>query len=198
MSKSEEKELPLHSQHQTPKSIAQYMRGRGKDVGKIYKTLKDIWHAPNDELQIGLLHLIVDQLEEITDVLSKKPVDMMAGHAAWMFRFHQRAEKAIEDHKKECARVNMFCDVSLLGRDAKQFSDIHFLSEQYRCDFATGDWHAIFSQGKYYKHSRLIEVEEKVKRLKSVKSIDDIEKLDGIGKTKAAKIRAKVSQQSDT
>lgn len=50
MSKSEEKELPLHSQHQTPKSIAQYMRGRGKDVGKIYKTLKDILQMMNFKL----------------------------------------------------------------------------------------------------------------------------------------------------
>jgi hypothetical protein len=196
MSKSEEEELPLHEQHQTPKSIAQHMRGYGKDVGKTYRTLKAIWNAPNEELQTGLLHLIIDKLEEIADILSKKPVDMMAGHAAWMFRFHQRAEKAIEDHKKECARVNKFCDVSLLGRDAKQRHDINFMSQDYRHDFATGDRDANFLQGKYYKHSRIIEVEEKVKRLKSVKSISDIEKLDGIGKVKAEKIRAKVSRQS--
>ena len=190
-----EKELPWHSRHKTAQGVAEYMRSEGRGVGREYRTHGSIWDAPNDLLQVGLLHLVVDRLEAIEKALGEKPLDMMAGQAAWLSRFHQRAEKAIKDHKRECARVNKICDVSLLRRDAVLDQDIHDLSEEYRRAFAEGEWWATCNRGGYYRHRGIIEIEEKVKRLKTVKTIDDIENLKGIGSSLAAKIRDKVSKQ---
>ena len=184
---SRDEEFTFWNRRKSPKEVAEYMHTEGSCVGLEYKTHGDIWDAPSDLVQVGLLHMVIDRLDDIKKFVDK-PHDMMAGHSAWLFSFHERAVKVLSDHKKECERINEFCDVRLLGKDIKLYDDINSLSWTYRKDFADGKWDAVILRGKYYRHRGIERLESQVKRLKSVKTIGDIENLAGIGKKTAAKI----------
>lgn len=189
--------LPACSRHKTPKDVAEYMRSEGRRVGRIYETHGSVWGAPDDLQQVGLLHLVVDRLEEINKVLCKKPLDMLAGQSAWLLRFHSRAVEAIAEHKRQCDRIAKFCDIELLRGDAEQGKSIHDLSREYRLSFAKHEWLAVFECGKYYQHNGIIDIESKTKRLRSVKSLNDIEKLRGIGYRTGLKIREKMRMKKE-
>ena len=169
----------------TPKEVAQYFRTRGSTVGRDYKTYGDIWDIKPDVVQVGLLHLILDTLEEIhTPKLS--PLEI---HRIWLNHVRGEAERTLACHKKECDRISKFCDLKLLLDDANLslFACIEYLRESHK---------RMAEKGQKYALHEIKEIRERTERLKLVQTLDDLEQLHGIGKKKADTIRAKMAKKS--
>ena len=178
----DDSETPLddYQQHKTPRQVAQYFRnedyeGDGSGVGSEYKTHGDLWGVDNGTVIVGLLHLILDELRE-----SNAVDDEMRRHPYWLVRHRDQIEKLIEEHARECDRIATFCDLEFLKSDVHT-KDLHEFSRLFRTDD-----HAYWDARK--------DLREKVERLSSVNAIDDIEKLKGIRKKSADRIREKMAK----
>ena len=187
MSKERHDKLFFFEKHKTPKDVARFMRKEGKGVGREYETHGDVWDASDSLLQVGLLHLILDRLDEISNHLTS-PKDQLEIHRQWIRNgMHEASIEVIKDYKKELTRISKFCDLELLGKDARSTIDIHDLSKEFR---SSNDW---------VKRTRSFEkLKDLTGRLRYVRSLDDITRLDGIGKIKASKIRQIMIAKNET
>ena len=75
-------ELGVDESHKTPRQVANYMRATGARIGRKYKTHGDVWDD-SKSLEIGLLHLILDQLEYMDEKTSIIP-DPLEIHRIWL------------------------------------------------------------------------------------------------------------------
>jgi len=165
--------------HKTPKGVAEYMRDQGRTVGRKYETHGDVWQANDAIVQTGLLHLILDKLEQM-----QERSDPMEGHQEWLEHWHGRVTKAVAEHEKQKARLLvMFGADANLGADLRNYFDVHRSSRLYRRD----------STNHLQAFERL---EEKIKRMRSVRKPEDVENLEGIGEKKALKILQKMQTKS--
>ena len=114
-------ELPPYYRHMSSAELVEFMRTECAAVGKGYKTYGDAWEAKPEDMQEGLLHNILTQLEQLNEI-QKDPLDS-----------HQRFLKggSWEDvrglifcHKRECRRIAKFCDLSLLKGNQYPVMDI--------------------------------------------------------------------------
>lgn len=174
-----DKDTPLigYQQHLSDKEVAEFLRDEDAGgVGREYKTHGDVWNAKPEIVLTGLLHLILDELEKLND----EPKDQLELHSRWLTDWYDRVVSLIAEHDQQCERIAKFCDLELLRRDVDR-QKVRWFSIIYRQDIG--------------RHRRMFEdLQDKVKRLRRVKSLADIEKLDGIGKKMAEAIRRKMSE----
>ena len=164
-------ELPESQQHKTPTPLAEYMRSVGAEVGREYKTHGEIWDADPQLMQIGLLHLILDELEDM-----QKTEDPMEGHAYWLNHIRDNVEKLNREHATQLLRLLlMFGADAKLGSDMENGFDIHKSSQ-------------VFRRNRWRHSVEMTDLEKKVKRLKSVCNPEDVVNLHGIGKKTALKL----------
>ena len=189
-------------EHMTPQKLARYFHaGVGEDVGRVYTTHGSMWEVPDSLIARGLLHLVVSELGQIRkSVTTSEPScdDHLAAHRAWLnYGFHAEAINAIDCHEAECARIDSFCDLSLIiGGDTSRPS-LEVLAAEFREYHVNGDWRARKYCGRYFRHVGLRELKKKIERLRRCRSLDDLDALYGIGEKKADKIRAKMLAASD-
>jgi len=158
--------------HKTPRDVAKYMRSDGYGIGRPYETHGDVWDVNKDVLQIGLLHLILDELEKISNRLDK--ADPMDGHRRWLADYRQYVIELNSQHKQERDRLfKMFGSNVFLGSDVRNDFDIHRSSRLYRIDIIQ------HCQEAY-------DLIAKIKRMKSVKKPEDAINLRGVGKKSVA------------
>ena len=166
-------ELEEWQKHKTPRDVARYMRDRAHSVGSRYETHEDVWQASDAIVQTGLLHLILDILEQ-------DRFDPMDRHRRWLSYWHPEVTKAIAAHERHRKRlVAMFGEEVNLGMDMDNHLDIHHSSQLYRLDTEV--------------HRRKFQdLESKLKRMRSVRKPEDVSNLNGIGKKKAVEILQKM------
>ena len=174
MSNRDEK-LWAWEKHKTPRDVAQYFRSEGSGVGREYNTHGDVWAASEAIVQTGLLHLILDKLEEM-----QKPKDLMKRHPVWLEIWHPLVTKEVAEFEKHRKRLtNMFGGEADLGCDMSNCFDVHYSSDLY---LQGGDRHK----------QRYESFKKQLMRLKSVRKPEDVINLEGIGKKKAAQILEKM------
>ena len=162
--------IPCYAQHKPPRLVAQFMRTVGEDVGKIYRTHGAVWDD-DENRKIGLLELIIDQLEH----LGQPKVNKLHRHSIFMQKHYDECVDLLKQRDAHLRRIRQLMGgVEVHSPDLNDWADIHFLSEK----FCEGSWYAI---------ERLRRV---VRKLKTVKTVDDLRKLDRVGKVTLSKIKA--------
>lgn len=184
--------------HLTDRGLASYMRNEGKLAGNYYGNNHEIWNAPRERLQTGLLHLILDRLEQIEELARKNeehkkpkpsPLDI---HREFLNVHYPKVLKVSKKHAKERKRlIAMFGEDVDLGSDMDISFDIHDMAQYFRGNYFRGN------REGYWVFKAII---MKVNRLKSVRKPEDVSNLHGIGKMRSMRIlqqlRAK-EQQND-
>jgi len=166
--------IPEYSQHFSPRDIAKYFHNEGADVGRKYKTHGEIWSAPIEHRKIGLLHLILEELQR----LNKDDDGWITAHREWLTNWQPWIVKL---HKKRDFHINRID--KMMGVNVKS-------DDMCRGYF----WTSLPWLGETFIRNRsrhkewLGRLEQQVKRLASVKKPEHIIKLQGIGKVTAAKI----------
>ena len=165
-----EDELPLWEQHKSPAKVARYMRDEGRVVGRTYKTHGDVWNVEHSLVQVGLLHLILDELE----LIREGKEDPLEEHIEWLEYWKPIIDKLLVKHRRQKERLIAMFHTEELGKDLRHHN-INLFSCVYRADRA--------------RHRDMVDLlREKVERMASVKSVEQIINLKGIGKKTAAKI----------
>lgn len=167
--------------HMTPKQVALYMRDEGYTVGRKYETHGNVWDEREEVVQTGLLHLILDAIED-----TQPQPSVLDAHQDWLIMWYPYVAKAIAEHEEQRRRlVAMFGDDAYLGPDATNFRDIHCFSMVYRTD-------------PERHQNDLNELERKTKRMKKVLKPEHITRLHGIGEARASRILGKLQAKSES
>lgn len=173
MGRAEDK-LEDYEQHKTPKQVAQYMRTIGRGVGRKYTTHGSVWNVSDQVLQIGLLHLLLDELELLNNKAKKEAVNDRK-RQRWLRDWHPKVTSLLANIKQQEKRLSEMFGTNFPRPCYWSRLDIHDFSEYFHEDF---DW---FSKCLKMQESRLA-------RLKSVKKPEDVINLHGIGKKTAEKL----------
>jgi hypothetical protein len=170
-------EHPLYEweQHKTPRDLAIYYRTKGSTVGRRYLTETQIWKADDSKVQIGLLHLIVDKLEEIAKANSKVE-DRLLVHRRWLNHYKGFFDRMDQRHKQERARLK------------KMFGRLRELGEDVTYSFCPNHAAKLFATERILYDIAMRNAEDALKRMQAVKEPSDVVSLKGIKKVRAAKI----------
>lgn len=167
---SRDEEIPVDARHMSASDIATYMRTDGKRLGREYKTHGEIWDVDKDVVQIGLLHLILDELQK--DKAARDPMD---AHATWLTQWRPEMLIILESFEAQRARLFAMFGTEDLGEDVQNGFGIHESSLLYRKNLRR-HWEYVYA------------LNGQLQRLSSVKKPEDIVNLRGIGKKTAAKL----------
>lgn len=168
-------------QHFTPRQVAEYMRSKGRLVGRRFSTHGAIWDA-KDEQKLGLLHLILDAIEKRSDEALDK-------HREWLRLQHAHALQLCLEYQKQKTRIlSTLCGehvttVMLKSQDFEdwKYSDIHRLA-QYWCN----------NTEEYTR--QVNELQGVVWRLRAVQKPEDLITLRGVGKKTVEKVIASMER----
>lgn len=161
--------IPIWEQHFSPRQIAEYFHGDGRVVGQKYKTYGELWSASDDRRQVGLLHLILEELRKDSD-------DWIYRHREWLRHWQPRIVDLLKKLDFHINRINKMIGVPVKSADMHPFwIDLPYFADTYRRDAERHE--------RYWKM-----LESQVERLVSVKKPEHIGKLVGVGRVKAAKI----------
>jgi hypothetical protein len=128
-------------------------------------------------MQIGLLHLILDELQKEAEP------DPLIEHREWLRWWHPRICYLLEQHEKQRLRlVTMFGEDARLGRDVQVNVSLSWFSRAYRIDMES-------------HHDEVDLIRQKISRMKSVKKPKHITNLDGIGKKTAEKLISNIQNK---
>jgi len=166
--------IPEFSQHFSPRDIAKYFHGVGHSVGSKYKTYGDIWGAPDELRKIGLLHLILEELEK----LNREPEGWIKLHREWLLYWQPIIDSLLKKRDFHINRINKMIGVAINSNDMRH--DYYWTSLPYLAE--------VFRRNQSRHEMWLKYLRSQAKRLVSVKKPEDIIKLEGIGKVRAAKI----------
>lgn len=174
-------DLKEDEKHKTARDLALYMRNEGKYVGRHYAKHSEIWNVPEDRVQTGLLHLILDTLEEMveTDQCTRSKRDPLDIHRDFLNDYYRVAMELFSEYEKQRMRlIAMFGEDIDLGHDMHNNLDIHEISRLYR--------------ESRYRSECIHYLGRKISRLKSVRKPEDVSNLYGIGKKKSMRILQKL------
>ena len=175
--------LTGYSNHHDPEELAEYFCGKGANVGRVYSTYRDVWDAKPEEIQQGLLRLIVKELRKCTAKICK--TEALDVHREWLKWDREAVEDLIKSHERQRKRlVKMFGELADLGSDLKIAFTIYDFIRFYR------------SRNKHY-HEVLLKTSRQVSRMESVKGPEDVTNLRGIGKAKAKKLLDITKKEND-
>lgn len=175
------RDTPLTEKHMSPAKVAQFMLTRGRNVGVKYSTEGDVWNAKDSDHVIGLLQLIVRELR-------KQPAttagDKLAEHARWYSNLYSDDTKLIALWRKQFARIDALVggDKAVTGRFKEPC--IQWLSERY----VRTRTNSVRSWEEDYFQARESILRE-VNLMRSVKCVDDLLMIPGIGKKTVQKLK---------
>jgi Xaa-Pro aminopeptidase len=173
-----EDELPFYERHKSPAEVAEYMRNDGRYVGRDYETHGQIWDEKNELVQTGLLHLILDEIK----LLSQGTDSGMHKHARFLEYYHAELAKLVSAYHKNYKRLAaMLRTEKLIYERHMPCLCISRFSYLYRKNF-----------NEFFKEK--LNLTKQVKLIRSIKSPAEIERLPGVGKKTAERLRKALEQ----
>lgn len=155
----------------TPEQIATFHLKH--DVGREYNGERDVCNADKDIVIIGMLAHILKELERLNIVEQ----DSLEVHRERLEVRDAILATQLES-RVQIKRISKFCDTELLGND---------------CKIKEYEWWYELSLTSIRRCRD--EARDQLERLKSVRSIDDIGNLKGVGKKKKAEILGRMQQE---
>lgn len=165
--------LPSWKGHLSEKQLAQLRIDECADVGKIYETWGDVWNADPNDVQIGLLELILQELKRKTATEREEK-----RHRLFLLKYREKILKLIRGIEKEISRIE-----KLFGRIASEDAYVSPIQMYV----------VIARMGRFQDLNRECDrLNVQLKKLKGIKKVDDLIGLTGIGANKLNKIKQRI------
>lgn len=154
-------------------------------IGLTYKTHGDVWDVSNETRIVGMLELIYDKLKKAESNIDSERLEAHAMYLKWRFKY----DKALlRDVKRNVNRIVKMCGGENILKRSQLWAyrrSIHDLASRYvdeRCN----------SYSRMQTHDDLrCDVMGENEILKGIKTIDDLQSLNGIGKKTIARLKSK-------
>ena len=177
------------------KDVADWLR---PGSGQYYQTNGDVHDVPDSLRMVGILESIHSMLVEHTKTRTHSDAEKLEGHSQYLQSYYyDRDNRLIADGRTHSARIVDMCGgySRELGRARCLFrfgfSDIRKeLARRYvKAEISNSAtfWKSYWNLAK--------DLESAVDRMKVVRRVDDLIKLNGIGKGSVAKIKARLKTQ---
>lgn len=181
-------EIPWYKSQMTPKDVARYFRDYavygGYNVGKKYQTYGELWSEDEMVVQTGLLHLILDKMEDMQrqKFEEQRKKNWHVSHKTWLRVHVSSMRRLLAQHEKEAKRL-----IEMFGSEIKRSSDL--IEERELRHFSQ-----LFRNSREEYRGAEAALRCKVARMQSVKKRDDLLNLKGIGKKTLQKLQSRATQ----
>lgn len=162
-----------HAQRKTFSEAADEIMSQG--VGRRYETYGELWDMPENERTVGLLELVLTEIREI-----RKGNDsdrMLEEHRSFLKYWFDDVTKLIDQRNK------------LVGKIRNKFPKLGYNS-QLSCNGNIHIFSWLYRTNLDQFNDRIEDLEKQIALLKTIKTVDDLKKFDGIGPKTLAKIKA--------
>lgn len=170
--------IPIHL---TPEDIAEFYLNDWKGVGREYKDERSVWNADDSVEVRGLLRLILRELRKVKRS-DKVSIDMF-NHRDWLVNGKRIVADLVKDMDRSTEKLKKRLKVELPR--AHGFGISWELSEQN------------FKNDRNTFNDAINRTLDRIKTINSIRQIDDLIKIEGLGRTRISKLKESVNAQDN-
>jgi hypothetical protein len=182
MSNSDCNEKPKHF---SDKDAVAHLRRSFQDLGRKY-TEKELFNLPDSRTTVGLLHLILDECKSHVREQRNYVDAHLEAQQVWLTEGLPEMKRDLTILGEHLGRISKFCRLNLLpGLYILSLTD---LGAAFRRDYVNAKFNHDRPLNFWYWHLRK-HYQDSIDILEKLKSLKNLELLEGIGPKTAAKIR---------